>query len=92
MLIFGEITPKTIAIYGAYGYARVAVKPLRLVIFLSYPVTIIVVWFLSKAFPKYSNWNSRLGSSTSMEEIDSYFTLGEEVGIIEGDEKEPLFL
>ncbi|EKD82002.1 MAG: protein of unknown function DUF21, partial [uncultured bacterium] len=27
-------------------------------------------------------------SSTSMEEIDSYFTLGEEVGIIERDEKE----
>lgn len=88
LLVFGEITPKTIAIYGAYGYSRVAVKPLRLTIFLFYPVTAAVSWFLGKLFPRYSNWNTHLGSSTSMEEIDSYFTLGQEVGIIESDEKD----
>ncbi len=88
LLIFGEITPKTIAIFGAYGYARVVVKPLRIFIFLFSPITGAVVLFLKKAFPKYAEWNSHLGSSTSMEEIDSYFSLGEEVGIIERDEKE----
>lgn len=88
LLIFGEITPKTIAIYGAYGYSRFAVKPLRLAMFVFYPLTALVTWFMSRVFPRYSDWNSHLGSSTSMDEIDSYFTLGEEVGIIERDEKE----
>jgi putative hemolysin len=88
LLVFGEITPKTIAIFGAYGYSKVAVKPLRFFIFIFYPFTRIVTIFLSKVFPKYSDWNTNLGSSTSMDEIDSYFSLGEEVGIIERDEKE----
>lgn len=88
LLVFGEITPKTIAIYGAYGYSRLAVKPLRLAMILFYPLTALVTWFMSRIFPRYSDWNSHLGSSTSMDEIDSYFTLGEEVGIIERDEKE----
>lgn len=88
LLIFGEITPKTIAIYGAYGYSRIAVKPLRLAMFLFYPFTASVTWFMGKTMPKYADWNSHLGSTTSMDEIDSYFTLGEEVGIIERDEKE----
>ncbi|MBU1106120.1 MAG: hemolysin family protein [Candidatus Riflebacteria bacterium] len=88
LLVFGEITPKTIAIFGAYGYSRVVVKPLRLVIFLFTPFAALTIWIICKFFPRYSDWNSHLGSSTSMEEIDSYFTLGEEVGIIERDEKE----
>lgn len=88
LLVFGEITPKTIAIYGAYGYSRLAVKPLRLVMLLFYPVTGVVSWLMCRLFPRYADWNSHLGSSTSMDEIDSYFTLGEEVGIIERDEKE----
>ncbi len=88
LLIFGEITPKTIAIYGAYGYSRIAVKPLRLAMLVFYPITALVTWFMGRVFPRYSDWNSHLGSSTSMDEIDSYFTLGEEVGIIERDEKE----
>lgn len=88
LLVFGEITPKTVAIYGAYGYSRLAVKPLRLAMILFYPLTALVTWFMSRIFPRYSDWNSHLGSSTSMDEIDSYFTLGEEVGIIERDEKE----
>ena len=88
LLVFGEITPKTIAIFGAYGYSRFVVKPLRLFIFVFTPFSAVIIWIVSKFFPRYSDWNSHLGSSTSMEEIDSYFTLGEEVGIIERDEKE----
>ncbi|HQG28283.1 MAG TPA: hemolysin family protein, partial [Candidatus Ozemobacteraceae bacterium] len=36
----------------------------------------------------YADWNRKLGSATSLDQIDSYFSLGEEVGIIERDEKE----
>ncbi|HAE38872.1 MAG TPA: hemolysin [Candidatus Riflebacteria bacterium] len=88
IFVFGEIAPKTIAIFGAYGYSRVIVKPLRLIMFVFSPFSLVTTWFISRVFPRYSDWNSRLGSSTSVEELDSYFTLGEEVGIIERDEKE----
>lgn len=88
LLVFGEVTPKTLAIFSAYTYARYAVKPLRLCIFLLYPFSVTVVWLLKTLVPSFADWNSQLGSSTSMEEIDSYFSLGEEVGIIESDEKE----
>ncbi len=88
LLFCGEITPKVLALYSAAGFTRYAVKPLRLFIFLLTPCTRLVLWVLRIGFPGYADWNQKLGSATSLEEIDSYFSLGEEVGIIERDEKE----
>lgn len=88
LLICGEITPKTIAIFNAQRYARIAVKPLRLVIFVLGPLTSLISYLLLKMVPSYADWNRKLGSATSLDQIDSYFSLGEEVGIIERDEKE----
>lgn len=88
ILVFGEIIPKIIAIYGAYGYSRIAVKPLRLFVVLATPFTWTITTIIRKILPGYSEWNSLLGSSNSMDEMDSYFSLGEEVGLIERDEKE----
>ncbi|MGM0598699.1 MAG: hemolysin family protein [Candidatus Rifleibacteriota bacterium] len=88
LLIFAEFAPKTIAIFGAYSFSKIAVKPLKVMMFLFLPFTAAFSWLIKKLLPRYSDWNSRLGSTTSMDEIDSYFTLGEEVGIIERDEKE----
>lgn len=88
LLVFGEITPKTLAIFNAMGFARLAITPLRLFIALFWPVYAIVGFVLDHLFPTFANWNQNLGSATSVEEIDSYFSLGEEVGIIERDEKE----
>ncbi len=88
LLVCGEITPKTIAIFKAQRYARIAVKPLRLVMFLLAPFSTAVDFTLGKLVPSYADWNRKLGSATSLDQIDSYFSLGEEVGIIERDEKE----
>ncbi len=88
ILIFGEILPKMVAIYGAYGFSRLVVKPLRFSMGLFFPISALVIGLTRKILPRYSDWNNHLGSSTSLEEIDNYFSLGEEVGIIERDEKE----
>jgi len=88
LLVFGEITPKTVALYNSVGFAKMAVKPLRMIIYLLSPITGLVTWVLHRVFPSFSDWNQKLGSATSLEEIDSYFSLGEEVGIIARDEKE----
>lgn len=88
ILIFGEIIPKIVAIFGSYGYSRIVVKPLRFFIFITAPITWTITTIIRKILPGYSEWNSILGSSNSMDEMDSYFSLGEEVGLIERDEKE----
>lgn len=88
MLVIGEIIPKTVAIYGGYAYARIVSRFFSVIMSLSYPVTGLSVWIIKKLAPKYSDWNSHLGANSTDEEIDNYFDLGEEVGIIEKDEKE----
>ncbi|MBF0409206.1 MAG: HlyC/CorC family transporter [Candidatus Riflebacteria bacterium] len=90
ILFCGEVTPKTIAINNSMKIASVAVYPLKVLIFILNPFSSMVIWFLKKTVPTYSDWNKNLGSATSMDEIDSYFSLGEEVGIIEHEEKEML--
>jgi CBS domain containing-hemolysin-like protein len=88
ILFVGEITPKTVAIFNATRYARLAIHPLRIILLLMFPPVSLVIGVFQRFFPSFAEWNHKLGSATSMEEIDSYFSLGEEVGIIERDEKE----
>jgi CBS domain containing-hemolysin-like protein len=88
ILIFGEIMPKTLAIHSSLKFARLARWPLRFFLMVLYLPVVFVIWLLKIVFPGSSDWNRKLGSATSLEEIDSYFSLGEEVGIIERDEKE----
>ncbi len=88
LLLIGEIVPKTVALFGGYAFARLISKPLRLLLMLAYPFSAILVWIIGRFVPRYSDWNSQLGGSSAIEEIDSYVNLGEEAGIIEQDEKE----
>ncbi len=88
LLLIGEIVPRTVALFGGYAYSRLIVKPLRFFLVLIYPGAAVIVWFMSRFLPRYSDWNSQLGCSSTIEEIDNYVNLGEEAGIIEQDEKE----
>ena len=91
LLVFlGEIILdiKTVAIYGGYTFVRWTYRIVTAIMFVSYPFVGIVVWLIKKLVPKYSDWNDHIGGSSSIEEIDNYFDLGEEVGIIEEDEKD----
>ena len=88
LFTLGEIIPKTIAIYGGYSYVCLTYRLFRICMAISYPVVGCVVWLIKKLVPKYSDWNNHISGSTSIEEIDNYFDLGEEVGIIEEEDKE----
>lgn len=90
LVLFGELIPKTVAIYGGYTFVCWTYRIIRVIMFVSYPVVGLVVWLIKKLVPKYSDWNDHIGGSSSIEEIDNYFDLGEEVGIIEEDEKDML--
>ncbi|MBF0545844.1 MAG: HlyC/CorC family transporter [Candidatus Riflebacteria bacterium] len=88
LLFCGEIIPKTLAIFNSMKFASIAVNPLRFLLFVVGPFSTFLIWVIKKTIPSYSDWNRNLGSATSLDEIDSYFSLGEEVGIIEHEEKE----
>lgn len=88
LVFLGEIIPKTVAIYGGYTFVCWTYRILRFVMIVTYPIVGLVVWLIKKLAPKYSDWNDHIGGSSSIEEIDNYFDLGEEVGIIEEDEKD----
>lgn len=90
LFLFGEIIPKTVAIYGGYTFVCWTYRIMRVIMFLSYPIVGLIVWLIKKLVPKYSDWNDHIGGSSSIEEIDNYFDLGEEVGIIEEDDKDML--
>ncbi len=90
LVVFGELIPKTVAIYGGYTFVCWTYRIARVIMFVSYPIVGLVVWLIKKLVPKYSDWNDHIGGSSSIEEIDNYFDLGEEVGIIEEDEKDML--
>ncbi len=88
ILLIGEIVPKTIAIQHALRLASFTLLPLRVLLLCCTPFTVVVAGGMRLFFPAGANWNEKMGSTISMEEIDTYFSLGEEAGIIASDEKE----
>lgn len=86
----GEILPKIIAFYGGYKFVCSTYHILRLIMVGFYPVVGLVMWIIKKLLPKYSDWNNHIGGRSSLEEIDNFFDLGEEEGIIEEEEKDML--
>ena len=88
--LIGQLLPKTLAVFKVVRMARLSARPLKLFMFFFGPVNYFVNFCFRNLCPAYSEWNEKLGSTTSLEELDSFFSLGEEAGIIEGDDKELL--
>ena len=88
LVVGGEITPRMMAQSSAQKFACSVVRPVRIFMLLFSPVTLILNRALRLAFPSYDDFSRNMGTGASVDEIDSYFSLGEEVGIIERDEKE----
>ena len=90
LVFYGEILPKTVAFYGGYKFVCWTYPIMRFVMFCFYPVVGLLVWLIKKLLPKYSDWNNHIGGRSSIEELDNFFELGEEEGIIEEEEKDML--
>lgn len=86
LLIFGEITPKTIAsrcpdpvAYGLSGFVNVFVK-------LMYPLVFIVTAFARAVLRLFGIKSDRQKKTYTEEEIKTFFDMSSESGIIEEDE------
>ncbi len=84
ILIFGEITPKTLAIGHKRLVTRIAAVPLRIMGLVFYPVILVLdvfTRFLAKVF------KAKMEEKVTEEEIKSVVSLGEESGTIEKEER-----
>ncbi|MBW2992389.1 hemolysin family protein [Candidatus Woesearchaeota archaeon] len=84
ILVFGEIVPKTFAIAHSEAICIVFAKPLKLLMWISYPV-ILVLDLINKMLHIETIRKKPL---ITEEELKSYVTAGEEVGEISEEEKE----
>ncbi|HNV68234.1 MAG TPA: hemolysin family protein, partial [Candidatus Ozemobacteraceae bacterium] len=88
LVVGGEIIPRLIAQNSAQKTACRLVRPVRVCTLLFMPLTWVLMRLVQPLTPSSSGTPTSTGTGASFDEIDSYFSLGEEVGIIERDEKE----
>ena len=87
VLIFGEITPKSIAVHHSVGFARLAIRPVYLLSVVLYPVGRAFAWFTAvvlRAF-RLEPANDPLITEN---ELRLMLRSAEESGVIEASEQE----
>tara|TARA_A100001015_G_C14993394_1_gene715046 strand:- start:636 stop:1937 length:1302 start_codon:yes stop_codon:yes gene_type:complete len=90
LLIFGEITPKTIALKHPEKLACLLSAPIRLTILIMYPI-IIVFEFFSLGIIKFLKLETNIESKQiTIEEMKAMVEVGSEEGLLEKDKKEML--
>ncbi len=75
ILIFSEITPKTYAAYNPVRLSLFFVRPLRIFIFLFYPLIKVFTFFLRLIFPSFRK-SPGLSRSISEEEMKAVLSVG----------------
>jgi putative hemolysin len=75
ILIFSEITPKTYAAYNPVKLSLLFVRPLRIFIFLFYPLIKVFTFFLRLIFPSFRE-RPGLSRSISEEEMKAVLSVG----------------
>jgi len=87
VLIFGEITPKSIAVHHTVGFARLAIRPVYLLSVVLYPVGRAFAWFTTVVLRAF-----RLESANdpliTENELRLMLRSAEESGVIEASEQE----
>jgi len=87
ILTFGEIIPKTLAVYHPERFSIAVSKPLAILIFVLRPVT-KGVSVMTNAFGKLLGLKMQQRGLLSEDEVKTFLDIGEEDGAIEEDEKE----
>ena len=85
-VIFGELTPKTLAVTYSEGVSLFLAKPIELYVRLASPF----VWLFSSIVRLFGITKKPLSSYLTAEEIKTMISIGEEEGAIEEEEKEML--
>lgn len=85
-VVFGELTPKTMALAHADEFALSLAKPVQVYMKIIHPL----VWFFSHFLKLIGLKQEPLPSYLTVDEIKAAITVGEEAGTLEEEEKELL--
>lgn len=87
VLIFGEITPKSIAVHNAVAFSRLIIRPVYALSIILYPVGLFFTWITTNILRLF-----RLESSANPliteNELQLMLHSAEESGVLEAQEKE----
>jgi CBS domain containing-hemolysin-like protein len=86
VLIFGEITPKSIAVHNAVGFSRLVIRPVYLLSIVLYPVGLAFTWITSsllRLFRLEPSGNPLITEN----ELRLMLRSAEESGVIEAQEE-----
>ena len=87
ILIFGEITPKSMAAKYADSISMAIARPVSFFVFVLKPV-VVILNFITGFIMKLLGGERQIGPTLTEEELKTYVTVSHEEGIIEEDEKE----
>jgi len=86
VLIFCEIVPKTVAMEHPEKMALLIVRPLRMLVVILTPISIILNFFISLIFKPFGYSNKKQDNSITESELKTMIEVGYEEGVIEHDE------
>ena len=89
LLIFGEVTPKTIAVHHAERLAMWYIRPVELISWLFSPLITALSWVASQ-FLRLIGENHNPKTLVTEGEIQTAISIGEEEGVVEESEAEML--
>jgi CBS domain containing-hemolysin-like protein len=84
ILVFGEITPKSLAVKHNEGICLVVANPIRAIQFILYPVVSFFEWMTDTIT---SGFGKRRKPLITEEEIKTFVTIGEETGVVKESER-----
>lgn len=87
ILIFGEITPKSMAAKYADSISMMVARPIHMCVVLLKPI-VIVLNFITGLIIKMFGGEHQISPTLTEEELKTYVTVSHEEGIIEEEEKE----
>ncbi|MFH0886638.1 MAG: hemolysin family protein [bacterium] len=87
ILVFGEITPKTIAMHNAERIALVVAPMVQIISILFHPLVVVLTFIVKPLLFIFGYQVSPQGPFVSEEEIRILLSMGEKEGVIEEEER-----
>lgn len=87
VLIFGEITPKSIAIHNSVAFSRVMIRPIYVLSIVLYPVGLAFTW-ITTTILRVFQMEPSLSPLITENELRLMLRSAEEMGVIEAQEEE----
>ena len=87
VLVFGEITPKSIAVHNAVAFSRVMIRPVYVLSIVLYPVGLAFTWITTMLLRLF-RLEPSLSPLITENELRLMLRSAEEMGVIEAQEEE----